>query len=182
MRMKAAGSPKRKLKSPAGTIEEFGAPADVSSRVYRHPLFSIGCGTFYSSVVASRAATFEVGRESATTAVRIVSNFRAAARSDGERRNAPPPSSRRLLRESWSSQRCLFNCQRAILPAPVKRVDSFNIIIRLTGRSGTCKRLWCGLSGGRAHAISAGRLFWRDEKSPRSQGRARTPALGLKRN
>ena len=32
--------------------------------------------------------------------------------------------------------RCLFNCQRAILPAPVKRADSFNIIIRLTGRGG----------------------------------------------
>ncbi|MGH9612207.1 MAG: hypothetical protein ACRD4P_03915, partial [Bryobacteraceae bacterium] len=39
----------------------------------------------------------------------------------------------------------------------VKRADSFNIVIRLTGWGGGCKRLWCGLevNGEKARAVDA---------------------------
>ena len=38
---------------------EFGGPTGVTSRVCRHPLFSVSCVTFYSTLVSSRTEIFE---------------------------------------------------------------------------------------------------------------------------
>ncbi len=50
------------------SVGVFGVPAEVSGRVYRHPLFCIGCATFYSSPVSIRAEISESDGESATAA------------------------------------------------------------------------------------------------------------------
>jgi hypothetical protein len=124
-------------------------PAKVSSRVYRHPLFSIGCVTFYSSLVSIRTEICESGGESATTAqCGFLSNLKGGRPGVGARRKkAPPTSSQSLVCESCASRWCLFDCQRAILPAPVKRADFFNAVIRLPVCGEGCKRLCCGLWG-----------------------------------